>query len=261
MKCFTVLQISILLTLAACGSMRPQSAGRTIASVEQCDLNESFTLVIHGGVGYVANSGQKAVMKNILMKGHRMLKDGARGIDVVQTVVEEMEHSGAFHEGGKNRIHQALKLADGSNQLTRELGLDSLRRMPASSVEEGTDKTLGAVAKDRCGDLAAGTSMGGRYNENYANNHTVAVSGSGRNEKFSRANVGTRISSILQYTERSLKSAVEESLESVKELKGDGGIISVDKAGAIYWSTTGHERMPRGSIAEDGVLHFMDLKV
>lgn len=320
MKWQSLAAVSLLCSMASCSSLKSDGPIRSISSTPICENLDSFTLAVHGGVGYVANPSQREVLKKILSDGHQMLKDGVRGIDVVQNVVEQMENSGLFNAGRggtrtniktveldssimdgrdlsagavasvkdvKNPIRLARAVKDQTNNVfivsegaslkAKEFGLDlvtpdyyvGVAPLPGEKVHYGT---VGAVVRDRCGDLAAGTSTGGLYNKprgrvgdspiigggTYANNLTCAVSATGDGEKFIRASVGSRISSILQYTDRSLKSAVDEALDLVKELKGGGGVISVDKKGQVYWSTTDNAPMPRGLVREDGVVVVMD---
>ncbi|MEK6555957.1 MAG: isoaspartyl peptidase/L-asparaginase [Bdellovibrionota bacterium] len=136
-----------------------------------------------------------------------------------------------------------------------------------------THGTVGAVALDRCGNLAAATSTGGLYGKRpgrvgdspvigagtYANNETAAVSATGEGEKFIRANVGVRISNIIQYTKRSLKSAVIESLNLVEKLGGGGGLIAVDKKGQPLLATSKAAPMPSGYVQESGKVIVRDL--
>ncbi len=173
----------------------------------------------------------------------------------------------------KDKTKHVFIVGEGASAKAKEFGLDMVSSdYFVSSVPMTKEKfhygTVGAVALDRCGDLAAATSTGGLFGKapgrlgdspvigagTYANNKTVAVSCTGEGEKFIRATAGSRISAILQYTKRSLSSAIEETLSLVKELGGDGGIISVDKNGQIVTSTNDKMPMPRGYVRENGVV-------
>jgi beta-aspartyl-peptidase (threonine type) len=106
--------------------------------------------------------------------------------------------------------------------------------------------TVGCVALDMSGNLAAGTSTGGMTNKKfgrvgdtpiigagtYADNLTCAISATGSGEEFIRFGVAKTISDIMKYGNKSLKEAGETVI--FKILKADdGGIISVDKEGNI----------------------------
>ncbi len=174
----------------------------------------------------------------------------------------------------KDKTKHVFMVGEGASAKAKEFGLDMVSTdyfvssAPMKTNEKLHYGTVGAVALDRCGDLAAATSTGGLFGKapgrlgdspvigagTYANNKTVAVSCTGEGEKFIRASAGVRISSILQYTDRSLKSAVEETLSLVKELGGDGGIITVSKTGQVVTSTNDNMPMPRGFVRENGVV-------
>jgi beta-aspartyl-peptidase (threonine type) len=117
--------------------------------------------------------------------------------------------------------------------------------------------TVGCVALDSHGNLAAGTSTGGRTNKkfgrvgdspingagNYANNATCAVSGTGIGEEFIRHAVAYDISARMTYLKQSLKDSVHDVMH--KTLRpDDGGLIAVGADGSIVmdFSTGGMAR-------------------
>jgi len=108
--------------------------------------------------------------------------------------------------------------------------------------------TVGAVALDQHGNLAAGTSTGGMTNKKfgrigdsaiigagtYANNETCAVSCTGSGEYFMRAVTAYDASCRMQYKGLSLDAAVKEAImDRMTEIGGDGGLISIDAKGNI----------------------------
>ncbi len=128
--------------------------------------------------------------------------------------------------------------------------------------------TVGCVALDSKGNLAAGTSTGGMTNKmpgrvgdsplinagTYANNKTCAVSATGTGELFIRNTVAFNVSALMEYKGMSLKDAADEMIH--KRLKaGDGGIIAVDKDGnyAAPFNTQG---MFRGVAKSDGTFEI-----
>jgi len=138
-----------------------------------------------------------------------------------------------------------------------------------TGVAPGVEKkfgTVGAVALDKAGNLAAGTSTGGtdmkRYGRvgdspiigagTYANNLSCAVSGTGDGEFFIRNNVAADICARVRYSGVSLKQAADDVV--MKELvaqKGGGGVIAMDRKGNIAtpFNTPG---MYRGWVTSDG---------
>ncbi|MDP9205962.1 MAG: isoaspartyl peptidase/L-asparaginase [Gemmatimonadota bacterium] len=136
----------------------------------------------------------------------------------------------------------------------------------AVPAEERKFGTVGAVALDKAGNLAAGTSTGGtnmkRFGRvgdspiigagTYANNLSCAVSGTGDGEFFIRNNVAADICARLRYTGVSIKQAADDVV--MKELvaqHGEGGVIAMDRKGniAIPFNSAG---MYRGWVASDG---------
>ncbi len=126
--------------------------------------------------------------------------------------------------------------------------------------------TVGAVALDRAGNLAAGTSTGGtsmkRYGRvgdspiigagTYANNLSCAVSGTGDGEFFIRNNVAADICARVRYTGASLRQAADDVV--MRELvaqHGEGGVIAMDRKGNIAtpFNSAG---MYRGWVTSDG---------
>ena len=123
--------------------------------------------------------------------------------------------------------------------------------------------TVGAVALDRHGHLAAATSTGGMTNKrfgrigdspiigagNYANDATCAVSATGHGEFFIRSVVAYDVSALMEYRGWSLEKAAAEAIRKVGALGGTGGLIAVDRAGnvALPFNTAGMYRAYRQS--------------
>lgn len=126
--------------------------------------------------------------------------------------------------------------------------------------------TVGAVALDKYGNLAAGTSTGGmtykmkgRVGDSpiigagtYADNNTCAVSATGHGEYFIRNVVAYDISALMKYKWISLRQAADEVIMGkLKNINAEGGVVAVDKEGNITmpFNTAG---MYRGYITSDG---------
>ncbi|WP_026932996.1 isoaspartyl peptidase/L-asparaginase family protein [Christiangramia echinicola] len=119
--------------------------------------------------------------------------------------------------------------------------------------------TVGCVALDKNGNLAAGTSTGGMSNKKYnrigdspiigagtyANNKTSAISSTGWGEFFIRGVVAYDISAMMEYKNMSLKEAASEVIQNkLPALGGNGGIIAIDNEGnfAMEFNTAGMYR-------------------
>lgn len=125
--------------------------------------------------------------------------------------------------------------------------------------------TVGAVALDQHGNLAAGTSTGGMTNKrygrvgdspiigagNYADNETVAVSATGSGEMFIRTLTAFNIAAQVKYKNLPLEEAAQNALDEVKAIDGSGGVIVLDKTGN-YTMSFNSEGMYRGTIGNDG---------
>ncbi len=126
--------------------------------------------------------------------------------------------------------------------------------------------TVGAVALDMYGNLAAATSTGGmtdkRYGRigdspiigagTYADNNTCAVSCTGWGEYFIRLSMAKTVSDRMEFAHESVKDAADEMImKKLPSLGGDGGLIAVDKDGnfTMSFDTDG---MYRGYIKSDG---------
>lgn len=126
--------------------------------------------------------------------------------------------------------------------------------------------TVGAVALDRYGNLAAATSTGGMTNKKfgrvgdapiigagtYANNNTCAISCTGWGEYFIRLGMAKTISDMMEFGKWDLQKAANEMvMNRLPKLGGDGGLIAVDKEGniALPFCTEG---MYRGYVKQDG---------
>jgi beta-aspartyl-peptidase (threonine type) len=145
---------------------------------------------------------------------------------------------------------------------------DSLGRLrkegfPADSSEK--HGTVGCVAMDENGNIAAGTSTGGITNKRfgrvgdspiigagtYADNSTCGVSATGDGEYFIRAGVARIISALMEFKNLSVQQAADMAIERVGKLGGTGGVIALDKDGhlGISFNTSG---MYRAYIDENG---------
>jgi len=138
--------------------------------------------------------------------------------------------------------------------------------------------TVGAVAIDKNGNIAAATSTGGLTNKKYgrigdspiigagtyANNKTCGVSCTGTGEYFIRTLAAHEVSSLVQYKNLSVKEAIKEVIHNqITELGGDGGMIVLDKNANIAWdfNTKGMYRAYKKSNGDTKVELFeMELK-
>src|SRR5262249_17391658 len=126
--------------------------------------------------------------------------------------------------------------------------------------------TVGAVARDRTGDLAAATSTGGMTAKRpgragdspiigagtYADNAACAVSATGHGELFIRRAAAREIAAGMRHAGQSLAGAAGAVVAELGRSGGSGGLVAVDRDGrvALPFNCAG---MYRGYIADDGV--------
>jgi len=140
---------------------------------------------------------------------------------------------------------------------------------PVAEIESGDAHkfgTVGVVALDRAGNVAAGTSTGGTQAKRwgrvgdspiigagtYASNQSCAVSATGTGEYFIRLTVARTVCALVEYKGMKLQAAVDEVIQKeLTDLKGDGGVIAIAPDGQMAWSlnTPG---MYRARLAEGG---------
>ena len=160
------------------------------------------------------------------------------------------------------------------DQLQRALNKDgegneafNPRNSKISGVSDSDKKfgTVGAVALDKKGNLAAGTSTGGMTNKKYGrvgdspiigagtycNNATAGISSTGWGEYYIREVAAHRMSSLMELKGLPITDAAKQVIDEIGKMGGDGGIIGLDKAGniAMEFNTSG---MYRGTVDENG---------
>lgn len=145
---------------------------------------------------------------------------------------------------------------------------EPMRKEAGVTVDDRKFGTVGAVALDRSGNLAAGTSTGGMTNKRwgrvgdvpvigagtYADNASCAVSATGHGEYFIRAVVAYDICARVKYRGLTLQAAADEVvLRDLVEFGGEGGVIAMDRKGnwAMPFNSSG---MYRGRIDADGTI-------
>jgi len=239
----------------------------------------------NAGRGSVFTSAGTNEMDASIMDG-RTLKAGAVGsvqhiknpITLARLVMEKSPHV-MLDCAGAEAFAKAngIELVDQKYFFTQERW-DALQKMKAAEKNRAsgdgksfiiTDQdrhgTVGAVALDKDGNLAAATSTGGTTHKmpgrigdtpvigagTYANNQTCAVSCTGDGEYFIRASAAHEVSALMQYRGLKLQQAAQTALDTVKQLGGTGGLIAIDNNSdvALPFNTNG---MYRGYVDPKG---------
>ena len=224
--------------------------------LEDCPL-------FNAGKGAVFNAAGKHEMDAAIMSGTdrscgavAAVSGIKNPVSLARAVMQKTEHVLLIGDGAK-----AFATANGFNMETDEYFHDQYRYEQWQSVkdEEKTildhtadkDKkfgTVGAVALDQHGNLAAATSTGGMTNKKfgrvgdtpiigagtYANNSTCAVSCTGHGEFFMKQLVAYDIACLMEYKGLSLIEAADFVVnQKLKAIGGEGGLIAIDAAGNI----------------------------
>ena len=199
---------------------------------------------------------------------------------LARAVMEQSEHVMLTGKGAEQfAATQKLELVN-NNYFNTEFRYEALKRakqaqqkLPhqAAIVADPNWKmgTVGAVAIDNKGNLAAATSTGGmtakRWGRvgdvpvigagNFADNTSCAVSGTGHGEYFIRYNVAADICARVKYQGKSAASAGREVIQELMQAGGTGGVIIVDNKGELSWAfnTQGMYRAKRnhsGTVVE-----------
>ncbi len=177
----------------------------------------------------------------------------------------EMVDPSYFHTD--KRYEQLQKIKDSEKQQLDHSGGQGSLPYQFPDQKFGT---VGAVAVDQDGNLAAATSTGGMTNKRYgrvgdvpiigagtyADNNTCAVSATGHGEYFIRAVVAYDIAALMKYKNMRLQQAAQEVVnKKLVDFGGDGGVIAIDAQGniAMPFNTSG---MYRASIDKNGKMYI-----
>lgn len=247
---------------------------------------EDFPL-FNAGRGAVLNADGVVEMDASIMDG-RTRRGGAvaavrtavHPISLARAVMERTEHVLLVGEGaerlaaavGAERAPQGYFItAERAEQqrLAARQGKVTLDHDPLFNAPDPKDKrgTVGAVARDVNGHLAAATSTGGMTNKHpgrvgdtpivgagtWAEDTTCAVSATGHGEYFLLSALAHDVHARMAYGGAALDAACAGALNRVGELGGTGGLIAIDRDGAMAMPYNS-EGMYRACVGEDGVV-------
>ena len=215
----------------------------------------------NAGRGAVLNQDGDAELDAAIMDGHgpragavAAVRHVKNPVDLARLVMEKSPHVLMVGDGAEEfALEQGVVLVPRGYFRTRQrmTQLEEEKRAQEGRAPAATPQgkgTVGAVALDREGNLAAATSTGGLSNKHrgrvgdspiigagtYASNETCAISGTGDGEYFIRGVIAYDICALVQYKHEPLQQAVNEVIHGkLTAAGGEGGVIAVDPAGNI----------------------------
>ena len=273
-----------------------EKGGTCLDAVEAAIKIMEDSPLFNAGKGSVFTNAETIEMDASIMDGSNLKAGAIAGVTTIKNpiiaaraVMEKSEHVFLIGKGAEqfaikegietvnpeyfkdeNRLQQLRKIKEQEKTI---LDHDGVKGEINSEIEFNPeidkDKkygTVGAVALDKYGNLAAGTSTGGMTNKRYgrvgdapiigagtyANNNTCAVSCTGHGEYFIKNVVAYDISALMEYKGLSLQKAAEWVMnDKLEKQNARGGLIAIDKNGniAMPFNTSG---MYRASIDANG---------
>lgn len=211
-----------------------------------------------GGVSLITGiKNPVSLARDVMEKSEHMFLAGEGAMQFAKELDYKLEDSSYFYDEFRHK--QWLEIKDTDNF-----------QLDHSTKKDSKFGTVGAVACDQDGNIAAATSTGGMTNKkwgrvgdspmigagNYANNKTCAVSCTGSGEYFIRGVVAYDVACLMEHKGMNVQDASNEVINKrILELGGDGGLIAVDAKGniAMPFNTEGMYRACKSSNGIDAI--------
>ncbi|CAN5395567.1 isoaspartyl peptidase/L-asparaginase [soil metagenome] len=264
-----------------------EAGGTSLEAVNAAVLSLEENILFNAGRGSVFTKDGLHEMDAAIMEGKNLLAGAVAGVrnirNPVSLALAIMQHSNHVFLSGQGAYDFAMKQGiqhepdefffsqfryDQWQQIASSdaYALDHNHEQSDPPIKDKKFGTVGAVACDMHGNVAAATSTGGMTNKNfgrigdtpvigigtYANNKTCAISCTGHGEPFIRAVAAYDVSCLMEYKGMTLIEAMHEVVNiKLPVLEGEGGMIGIDSAGnmALLFNSAG---MYRGSKSSDG---------
>lgn len=263
----------------ACGEAILKAGGTALDAVQAAVVDLENNHLFNAGRGSVFTNKGTHEMDAALMCGATLNAGAVAGIHSVKNPIAfcrtVMDKSGHVFLAGQQAVDfaklQGIELKDEAyfkDDFRYNQWLE-VKDQEVYQLDHSGDKkfgTVGAVALDSHGNLAAATSTGGMTNKRwgrigdspvigagtYANNNSVAISCTGHGEYFIRAVVAYDIACLMEYAGMTLEQACEKVvMDKLVKMGGEGGLIAIDNRGNICLPFNS-EGMYRGLATESG---------
>lgn len=268
------------------------NGGTAMAAVKATILYLEDNILFNAGRGAVFTKKGLHELDAAIMNGKTLEAGAVAGVRNVRNPIELAErvmlHSGHVLLSGNGAIDFAIQQGiplESDHYFFSQYRYDQWVAIRDSEFYQldhkadtlmGKDKklgTVGAVACDMQGNIAAGTSTGGMTNKKYgrigdspiigcgtyANNNTCAISCTGHGEIFIRTVAAYDVSCLMEYKGFTLQQAMEEVVHhTLIKMGGEGGMIGADAMGNTAWvfNTAGMYRARRNSKGLEEILMF-----
>lgn len=231
--------------------------------------------LFNAGKGAVIAADGKAYLDAAIMDGGTMKAGAVAGttrtknpIGLARKVMEKTRHVFLSGEGADAfSVAQGLEQVDPSYFITpeRQKAFEAWKAKNLSAIDQShLYGTVGAVALDSDGHLAAATSTGGLTGKQwgrigdspvigagtYARDGDCAVSATGTGEYFIRDSAARQVCDRVRWNKESIEQAANNTIQSVGRLGGDGGLIAMDKDGKAVFAIN-DLGMYRGAVSSD----------
>ncbi|NQV42470.1 MAG: isoaspartyl peptidase/L-asparaginase [Candidatus Marinimicrobia bacterium] len=260
--------------------------GTALDAVEACIRILEDSPEFNAGKGAVFTETGTNELDASIMEGKTLNAGAVTGvqhianpISLARAVMSNSPHVMLAGKGAEAFAKEQSIDSVGSEYFWTQHRWDQLKNKQASLKEKVGDKhgTVGVVALDRDGNLAAGTSTGGMTNKRfgrigdspiigagtYANNRTCAVSATGHGEYFMRLLIAHSVSAGMEYARHSLDVAAHDAIQGkLGGLGGTGGVIALDRSGhrVMEFNTAGMYRAWSDSQGDEGILFYGSLE-
>ena len=290
-----------LMVHGGCGAMRPGGLNPEQEDLARAGLGAALDagerILARGGCALDAVEAAARVLEDdpVFNAGRGSVLNYEGGIDLDAAIMDGATRDAGAVAGIKTvrcpislaravmeKSSHVLLSFDGAEQFAREHGFETvdnawfeteerraqLDKVLAAGGQFDADVkygTIGAVAVDDAGHVAAATSTGGltakrwgRIGDSpligagtYADNRSAAVSATGSGEYFIRAVAAHQVADRIRLCGASLQQAIDDTLADIREMGGTGGLIAVAPSGDAAWGFT-TSGMYRGVVGPDG---------